>query len=119
MYNKKILIDTSCGFRVALEVMGGKWKPYIIYELLGGPRRPGELMHAMPPDASERVLTQQLKELVEYGVVQRAVIDPVVKHTEYTLTDLGRSLIPIIEQLRTWGDGFRPRLEEILREKQS
>lgn len=71
----------------------------------------------MPPDASERVLTQQLKELVEYGVVQRTVVDPVVKHTEYALTDLGRSLIPIIEQLRDWGDGFRPRLEEILRGK--
>ena len=119
MYNKKIPVDTSCGFRVALEVMGGKWKPYIIYKLLDGPRRPGELMHAMPPDASERVLTQQLKELVEYGVVQRAVIDPVVKHTEYVLTDLGRSLIPIIEQLRDWGNSFRSRLEEILREKQS
>ena len=52
-------------------------------------------------------------------MVQRTVIDPVMKHTEYTLTDLGRSLFPIIEQLRTWGDGFRSRLEEILREKQS
>ena len=57
MYNKKIPIDINCGFRIAIEVMGGKWKPYIIYELLDGPRRP-----------SERVLAQQLKELVEYGV---------------------------------------------------
>lgn len=114
MYNKKIPIDTTCGFRIAIEVMGGKWKPYIIYELLDGPRRPGELMRAMPPDASERVLTQQLKELVEYGVVERTVIDPVVKHTEYSLTDLGRSLIPIIEQLRDWGNNFRPQLEKIL-----
>lgn len=119
MYNKKIPLDTSCGFRVALEVMGGKWKPYIIYELLNGPRRPGELMRAMPHDASERVLAQQLKELTEYGVVERKVIDSVVKHTEYSLTDLGRSLIPIIEQLRTWGNNFRPKLEEILKDKQS
>ncbi|MBR6330064.1 MAG: helix-turn-helix transcriptional regulator [Bacteroidales bacterium] len=50
-------------------------------------------------------------------MVYRTVIDPVVKHTEYALTDLGRSLIPIIEQLRAWGDGFRPRLEEILKKK--
>lgn len=118
MYNKKIPIDTSCGFRVALEVMGGKWKPYIIYELLDGPRRPGQLMRAMPPDASERVLSQQLKELVEYGVVERRVVDPVCKHTEYSLTDLGRSLIPIIQQLRDWGEGFRPKLEEILQRKE-
>lgn len=118
MYNKKIPIDTSCGFRVALEVIGGKWKPYIIYELLDGPRRPGQLMRAMPPDASERVLSQQLKELVEYGVVERRVVDPVCKHTEYSLTDLGRSLIPIIQQLRDWGEGFRPKLEEILQRKE-
>ena len=43
MYNKKIPIDISCGFRIAIEVMGGKWKPYIIYELLDGPKRPSAL----------------------------------------------------------------------------
>ena len=74
MYNKKIPIDTSCGFRIAIEVMGGKWKPYIIYELLDDPRRPSELQRRIP-EASERVLAQQL---------------------------------------RQWGNAFRPRLEEIL-----
>ena len=113
MYNKKIPIDTSCGFRIAIEVMGGKWKPYIIYELLDGPRRPSELQRRIP-EASERVLAQQLRELTEYGVIQKQVIDPVRRHSEYSLTDLGRSLIPIIEQLRQWGNAFRPRLEEIL-----
>ena len=117
MYNKKIPVDTRCGFRVAMEVMGGKWKPYIIYELLDGPRRPSELARRMPQETSDRVLAQQLKELTEYGVVERRVIDPVCKHTEYSLTDLGRSLIPIIEQLRFWGNDFRPQLEMILREK--
>lgn len=117
MYNKKIPIDTSCGFRVAMEVMGGKWKPYIIYALLDGPRRPSELARTMPQEASDRVLAQQLKELTEYGVVERRVLDPVCKHTEYALTAIGRSLVPIIEQLRSWGNGFRPQLEKILREK--
>ena len=68
--------------------------------------------------ASERVLAQQLKELVEYGVIQKQVIDPVCRHSEYSLTDLGRTLIPIIEQLRNWGNDFRPRMEEILKEKE-
>lgn len=117
MYNKKIPVDTRCGFRVAMEVMGGKWKPYIIYELLDGPRRPSVLARRMPQEASDRVLAQQLKELTEYGVVERHVIDPICKHTEYSLTDLGRSLIPIIEQLRSWGNDFRPQLEKILSEK--
>lgn len=118
MYNKKIPIDTSCGFRIAIDVVGGNWKPYIIYELLGGPLRPSELQRRIP-DASQRVLAQQLKELVEYGVVEKRVIDPVCLHSEYGLTDLGRTLIPVIEQLRDWGDGFRPRLEEIQREKRT
>lgn len=116
MYNKKIPLDISCGFRIAIEVMGGKWKPYIIYELLDGPKRPSELQHRMP-EASERVLAQQLKELMEYGVVQKRVIDPVCRHSEYSLTELGHTLIPIIEQLRNWGNDFRPRIQEILQEK--
>ena len=78
---------------------------------------PSELQRRMP-EASERVLAQQLKELVEYGVVEKQVIAPVCKHSEYSLTDLGRTLIPIIEQLRNWGNDFRPRMEEILKEKE-
>lgn len=69
------------------------------------------------PEASERVLAQQLKELMEYGVVEKQVINSVCKHTEYSLTELGRTLIPIIEQLRDWGNDFRPRMEEILKDK--
>ena len=139
MYNKKIPIDISCGFRIAIEVMGGKWKPYITYDLLDGPKRPSELQRRMP-EASERVLAQQLKELMEYGVVQKRVIDPVCRHSEYSLTELGHTLIPIIEQLRDWGrsaegslplgdtrrrlpkqegkNDFRPKMEEILKEKE-
>jgi DNA-binding HxlR family transcriptional regulator len=70
------------------------------------------------PEASERVLAQQRKELVEYGVVEKKVIAPVCRHSEYSLTDLGRTLIPIIEQLRNWGNDFRPRMEQILKEKE-
>lgn len=116
MYNKKIPIDLNCGFRIALEVMGGKWKPYIIYELLDGARRPSELQRRLP-DASERVLAQQLKELMEYGVVQKQVIDRVCRHSEYSLTELGHTLIPIIEEMRQWGNNFRPHLQHILAQR--
>ena len=64
------------------------------------------------------MLAQQLKELIDYGVVERHVVDPVYKHSVYSLTDLGRTLIPIIEQLRNWGNDFRPRMLEILKEKE-
>jgi len=126
---EQIPIGISCGFRIAIEVMGGKWKPYIIYELLDGPKRPSALglplatngtqeLQRRMPEASERVLAQQLKELMEYGVVQKRVIDPVCRHSEYSLTELGHTLIPIIEQLRDWGNDFRPKIEEILKEKE-
>lgn len=118
MYNKKIPVDINCGFRIAIEVMGGKWKPYIIYELLDSPKRPSQLQRRMP-EASERVIAQQLKELIEYGVVEKKVINPVCKHSEYRLTDLGHSLIPIIEQLREWGNNYRPTLIKILESKKS
>ena len=113
MYNKKIPIDINCGFRIAMEVIGGKWKPYIVYELLDGPRRPSELQRRMP-EASQRVIAQQLKELMEYGVVEKRVVDPVCRHSEYSLTPLGRTLLPIIDGLRQWGNDFRPQMEQIL-----
>jgi len=116
MYNKKIPFSTACGVRITIEVIGGKWKPYIIWELGKKPMRPSELMRLIP-EASTRVVNQQLKELMEYGVIQKEVIDTVCLHSVYSLTDLGRSLLPIIEKMRDWGESFRPEMEKILEEK--
>lgn len=116
MYNKKIPVDVECGFRVAMEVIGGKWKPYIVYEMLDGPKRPSELKRHIA-GASDRVLTQQLRELVEYGVVEKCIISNSLKHSEYHLTELGKTLIPIIEGMRNWGNGFRDCMKKILAEK--
>lgn len=117
MYNKKIPVDTCCGVRIAIEVIGGKWKPYIIDELMKGSRRPSELMKIMP-EANRRVVSQQLKELTEYGVIEREVVDAVKKHSEYRLTERGKTLTPIISAMRSWGEGFRPQLREILDKKE-
>jgi DNA-binding HxlR family transcriptional regulator len=118
MYNKKIPFSTDCGVRITIEVIGGKWKPYIIYELnKNGSMRPSEIFRIIP-EASERVVNQQLKELLEYGVIQKQVIDPVCKHSEYSLTPLGESLLPIILSMRSWGDDFRPQMKKILEEKE-
>jgi len=116
VYNKKIPFSTACGVRVTIEVMGGKWKPYIIWELSKQPMRPSELMRLIP-EASTRVVNQQLKELLEYGVIQKEVLQSRCLHSEYSLTPLGRSLLPIIESMRDWGESFRPDMEKILEEK--
>lgn len=77
------------------------------------------MFHLMTATDRVLVVDDELLALVEYGVIQKQVIDPVCRHSEYSLTDLGRTLIPIIEQLRNWGNDFRPHMEEILKGKES
>jgi len=60
MYEKKLPFDIDCGIRIAMEVIGGKWKSCIIFELAEGPKRPSEL-HRLFPEANSRVIDQQLK----------------------------------------------------------
>lgn len=116
MYNKKMPIDLSCGVKVALEVMGGKWKSYIIYALSNGSMRPSEI-HKKLPGASGRVIDQQLKELLDYGIVSKQDFDTVPKHTEYSLTDFGRTLLPIISEMDKWGTVYKPKVEQAIVEK--
>ena len=99
MYRKKIPFDIDCGVKIAMEVIGGKWKSCIIQELDKGPKRPSEL-HRYFDDASPRV--------------QKKIFSELPPHTEYSITEQGRTLLPIIEQLEKWGDGFRPQMKKIL-----
>lgn len=72
MYRKKIPFDIDCGVKIAMEVIGGKWKSCIIQELDKGPKRPSEL-HRYFDDASPRVINQQLKELEIHGMIQKKI----------------------------------------------
>lgn len=113
MYKRKIPLDIDCGVKIAMEVIGGKWKTYIIYELNQGARRPSEL-HRLFTDASPRVINQQLKELEMHGMIEKKVFPELPPHTEYSITEDGRSLMPIIRMLEQWGNGFRPRMIRLL-----
>ena len=113
MYKKKIPLDVDCGVKIAMEVIGGKWKTYILYELFRGARRPSEL-HRLFPDASPRVINQQLKELETYGMIMKTVFPEVPPHVEYSITDDGRSIMPIIHMMEQWGNGFRLKLLRIM-----
>jgi len=112
MYKKKIPFDFDCGLRITMEVMGGKWKSCIIRELATESKRPSEL-HRTFPDVSPRVINQQLKELEMHGVVTKKIFAELPPRSEYTLTDTGRSLLPLIDLLEAWGNDYRPRLEQI------
>lgn len=117
MYRKKIPLDLDCGVRIAIEVMGGKWKSCILYRLEEGNKRPSEL-HRLFKDASPRVINQQLKELETHGMIRKIIYPEVPPRVEYTITEDGRSLLPIVHALKEWGEGFRPKMERILEKEQ-
>lgn len=114
MYKKKIPFDIECGVKITMEVMGGKWKSCILLELNRGSMRPSEL-HREFSDASPRVIDQQLKELETHGAISKKIFAELPPRSEYSITELGRTLIPIIEEIEKWGDNFRPQMIEILK----
>lgn len=83
-------------------MIGGRWKGVVIYWLLDGKQRFGELRRKLP-NCTQRMLTLQLRELEEDGLVRRTVFPEVPPRVEYELTDLGQTLRPIIVALRKWG----------------
>lgn len=91
----------NCGVAKTLEVIGGKWTMLIVRDLLEGPRRFSELEHSLER-ISPRTLALRLRELEHEGVLQRNC-DGGVAHPLYMLTEKGRSLSAIIEQMRSWG----------------
>lgn len=92
----------DCPLVHAMGVLGGKWKPIIIHMLSVEVHRFGELKKSIPP-ISQKVLTQQLRELEQDGLITRTIYPQVPPRVEYQLTDLGIALRPIIEKLYAWG----------------
>jgi DNA-binding HxlR family transcriptional regulator len=92
-----------CGLDAALRVVGGKWKPLILYFLRPGPKRYGELKRAVR-GVSDKVLIQQLKELEAHGIVSRTDYKEIPPRVDYGLTPLGLSLIDAMVPLCGWGD---------------
>ncbi|KOY16799.1 HxlR family transcriptional regulator [Paenibacillus xylanivorans] len=91
------------GVEVALEVMGGKWKPLIIYHLMTGQKRTSELRRLIP-DITQKVLTTQLRGLEKDEIVQRKVYSEVPPKVEYELTAYGWGLKPALDHLCYWGE---------------
>lgn len=90
---------------VTLSVIGGLWKPVILFHLLNGKLRFNALCR-MVPNATARMVTLQLRELERDGVINRIVYPEVPPRVEYELTDLGRSLETVLLSMRNWGAGF-------------
>lgn len=93
----------ACGLDAAVDVVGGKWKPMVLWALSTRPHRFGELRRAVD-GISEKVLIQQLRELERDGIVDREVHDQVPPKVVYSLSPLGRSLNAALEPLGDWGE---------------
>jgi DNA-binding HxlR family transcriptional regulator len=99
---------TGCDVEATLSVIGGRWKPILLCHLLNGRKRFGELRR-LTPNATERMITLQLRELEADGVVSRHVYAEVPPRVEYEITEFGRSLEAILVLMQEWGSGFKAR----------
>ena len=97
---------TGCDVEATLSVIGGKWKPVLVCRLLSGRKRFGELCR-LAPNATERMITLQLRELEADGIISRHVHAEVPPRVEYEVTECGRSLAPIIVAMQAWGKEFK------------
>ena len=93
----------NMGIEATLAVIGGKWKPVILCYLGNGPQRPGALKRAIE-GITQKVLTQQLHELMVDGMIQRKVYPQVPPKVEYMLTDRGKSLRQVLIVMSQWGE---------------
>ena len=105
--------DPLCGLDAALAVMGGKWKPLILYHLKSGPKRFGDLKRSVA-GVSEKVLIQQLRELAAAGVLTRHDYQRVPPMVDYTMTAFGMTLARALMPLCDWGTEHREKITEIM-----
>lgn len=97
--------ECNCPVATTLELIGGKYKTLILWHLIDATLRFGELRKLIP-QATPKMLTQQLREMEENNLVIRTVYPVVPPKVEYSLSDLGRSIRPILETMYAWGADY-------------
>lgn len=103
MKKSRHMDETNCPVRATVDIIGGKWKPIILYYLKEQVQRPGELQRLIP-HATKKMLTQQLRELEVDKIVERKVYNQVPPKVEYSLTKYGNTLKPVLESMAAWGN---------------
>lgn len=100
-----------------MEIIGGKWKSYLIYLISNGVRRPAELQRAVP-SASRRVLDLQLRELEFHGIIKRVIYPEMPPKVEYYLTSFGESMLPVVAAMENWGNHYMETFKQLMEGKQ-
>lgn len=96
----------ACTVETTLTLIGDKWKVLILRDLMTGTKRFGELKKSVG-GVSQKVLTSQLRDMEESGIVNRKVYAEVPPRVEYSLTELGKSLNPILDAMKCWGEDYK------------
>ncbi|WP_353187048.1 helix-turn-helix domain-containing protein [Pseudomonas sp.] len=104
----------ACPVAFTVDVIGGKWKSLILFHLMSGTKRFNELRRLIP-DITQRMLTLQLRELEIDGVIHREIYREVPPKVEYSLTELGNSLAPLVSAMREWGAVHERKILELRR----
>lgn len=104
----------SCAVEVTLSVIGGKWKLLVLGHLNRGVSRFGQLRRAIP-GITQTMLTQQLRELEEDGIVSRVIFPEIPPRVEYTVTEFGKTLDSVIAAMETWGTAYFEKVRECKR----
>ena len=110
-YVKPNVLDQNCESRQALELISDKWTALIVYALVDGPRRHGDLRRTVD-GISQKMLTQTLRRMEAEGLVEREVLDRVPPHVEYSLTPLGRTLEKPLVAICEWAMGHLDELRD-------
>lgn len=113
MYERKIVPNLNCGLDLIGEVLYGKWKIRLLWFINEGHKRPSELQRKIP-DATRRVLNIQLKELEDHELITRKIYPVVPPKVEYSLTEFGKTLIPVIATLGNWADTHEDHLRSVI-----
>lgn len=100
----------ACPVETTLTLISDKWKVLILRDLMNGTMRFGELRKSIG-QVSQKVLTAQLRQMEGSGLLTRTVYPEVPPRVEYTLTDLGRSLKPILDAMRVWGEEYKASMQ--------
>jgi DNA-binding HxlR family transcriptional regulator len=103
--------EYHCAVDVAMGFIGGKWKAVILWYLRKDAQRFGELRKLMP-GITEKMLSMQLRQLEKDGIVQRKVFAEVPPRVEYSLTDMGKNMVPMLEKIAEWGRAMAVRFGE-------
>lgn len=110
--NKQKMIKElpACPVETTLTLIGDKWKVLILRDLISGTRRFGELKKSIG-SVSQKVLTAKLRDMEESGLVKRKVYAEVPPRVEYSLTETGKSLEPVLDAMKNWGEDYKASLE--------